>query len=141
MKKIISIVLSVMMIAGLFVTLIPVVSAKPATMAEPGLLVYSEDFEGDNLTGKTDNALTQALGWKQWNDEECTVEGYMSGLNGRGVASIVEANGSTAIQMTYKGQGGIGTASGDSYGCRRRDTCASCRSCRLLHGRGVSGCA
>ena len=117
MKKVLSILLCVMMVAGLFVALIPTASAKPATIAEAGQLIYSEDFEGENLSGKTDNTLTKALGWVQWNDSgSYTKEGYMNGLNGRGVASIVDDNGNKSIQMQFKGDGGLSGATGDAYG-------------------------
>ena len=125
MKKVLSIVLSVMMVAGLFAALIPVASAKPATMAEPGLLIYSEDFEGEDLTGKTNTTLTGALGWKQWidvDDDPSTSynDGYAAGLNGRGSASIIsDKDGDKAIQLKYAGTGNTsasGGIAGDSYG-------------------------
>ncbi len=96
------------------------------------LLIYSEDFEGSELSDKSDLELTRALGWTQWidvpdTDEHSYDEGYVMGLNGWGYASIeeeydVDANlNNHCIRLTYGGNTDLNTTegayrTGDDYG-------------------------
>lgn len=105
MKKFLSVLISVMMVAGLFVALIPSASAVTVTndsaalkMPEDiGQPLYTEDFEGENLyngeTALADHALTKALGWKQAED----------------IASVT-VNGETHDAYAQEGLAGTGTA-------------------------------
>ncbi len=129
MKKVLSVLLSVMMVAGLFLALIPTASAaidsngKPLTMAEPGELIYSENFEGENLTGKTNHDLTTALGWKQWADDGLDMDtlkaNYMKGLNGAGEVSISTNEDNRSLKLksiTWRPVVGGSEAYGDEWG-------------------------
>ncbi len=97
MKKIISILLSVMMLAGCFVAMIPTASAKNENIANgsvvpsvtKGELLYSEDFEGANIydaeeTVLSGNDLIASLGWS----------GSVSGKN---TISVVESDENHAV--------------------------------------------
>ena len=104
MKKVLSVFLAVMMVAGLFVALIPTASASTKTSLsyadatpEPikKKVLYTEDFESvdSSLTGK---ALRDALGWtvsaNAYSSEKNTPTGATS--------KIVETeNGNHAIQL------------------------------------------
>ena len=77
MKKVISILLTVMMVAGLFAALIPTASASSVSSLNsyaqnvPTIhkkeLIYAEDFE-DAPTTLSANSLNQDLGWKTTTD-------------------------------------------------------------------------
>lgn len=119
MKKFLSVLLSVMMVAGLFVAQVPTSLAATVTNETAALqmptdttLIYTEDFEGDNLyqesTPLANHALTEALGWKQAEDVPSTVKDGVTydayaqeGLAGTGTATLNydQATDNHSVQM------------------------------------------
>lgn len=146
MKKALSILLSVMMVAGLFVALIPTASAADYTaldaanapaMPDTGLLVYSEDFEGEDLAGLENvvytgvdpedegktivtgytTELTKKLGWVTADNLDTPADSYDEGIVGYGTASIVpddaeDESSNKRIQMSMK----KGEPTGSNFG-------------------------
>ncbi len=76
MKKALSILLSVMMVAGLFIALVPTASAAVTATStmEPGLnanklkTIYAENFDNPAYAGQTGTDLADALGWASTRD-------------------------------------------------------------------------
>ncbi len=104
MKKVISILLSVMMVAGLFAALIPTASALAYEKKVPTVvkreILYSENFENEDYRSLTGADLRAKLGWTVGTDTNET-------STPSSVTSKIVATGTDdhAIELGHPGQG------------------------------------
>ncbi len=115
MKKIISILLSVLMLAGCFVAMIPAVGAKNETIengnivptVEKGEQIYAENFEGANLfdaegTAYRNANLITALGWSgSLAATETTSDSVTLAGDANDHAVEIKAHQSTYLALTF----------------------------------------
>lgn len=122
MKKALSILLSVMMVAGLFIALVPTASAAVVAADMPELdmenPVYFNDFDSIDSSLEGEELLTE-LGWYLSSDKDENMDGYgdtyydYSNMTttGEGIA-VTEDYGSGAITLIHSGSAPTGSNSG-----------------------------